>query len=77
MEILAAKKKHNVRLSTRAKDNLNLAKTFINKANQGISMNLLTFREPDIVYICNAAEYGLGGFASHGRAWAYVIPPHL
>ena len=33
MKILAVKKKHNVRLSTRAKDDLNLAKTFINKAN--------------------------------------------
>ena len=77
MEILAAKKKHNVRLSARAKDDLNLAKTFIDKANRGISMNLLTFRAPDIVYICDAAEYGLDGFASHGRAWTYVIPPHL
>ena len=40
-------------------------------------MNLLTFRELDIVYICNAAEYRLGGFASHGRAWAYETPLDL
>ena len=71
MEILAADKKHNVRYSTRTKDDLNLAKTFLNKANQGVSMNLLTFRKPDIVYICDAAEYGQGGFSSHGRAWTY------
>ena len=77
MQILAARKNHNVRISARAKDDLRLAKTFLTKANQGISMNLLTFRQPDIVYICDAAEYGLGGFASHGRAWTYVIPPDL
>ena len=40
-------------------------------------MNLLTFSVPDIVYICDASEYGLGGFASHGRAWSYTIPTKL
>ena len=40
-------------------------------------MNLLTFKQPDVVYICDAAEYRLGGFASHGRAWTYEIPPEL
>ena len=56
---------------------MKLAKTFLTKTNQGINMNLLTFRHPYTVYICDAAEYGLGGFASHGRAWTYVIPPNL
>ena len=40
-------------------------------------MNLLTFRSPDITYICDASEYGLGGFATHGRAWTYSIPVKL
>ena len=40
-------------------------------------MNLLTFRKPDIIYIGDASEHGLGGYASHGRAWTYVIPQHL
>ena len=40
-------------------------------------MNLLTFRLPNITYICDASEYGLGGFASHGRAWSYSIPINL
>ncbi len=51
MQILAARKKHNVRISARAKDDLKLAKTFLTMTNQGISMNLLTFRQPDTVYI--------------------------
>ena len=37
-------------------------------------MNLLTFRAQDIVYICDALEYGLDGFVSHGRAWTYSTP---
>ena len=40
-------------------------------------MNLLTFREPTNVHICDASEYGLGGFADHGRAWSYIIPNEL
>ena len=40
-------------------------------------MNLLTFWVPDRIYICDAAEYGLGGFANHGRAWTYQIPVEL
>ena len=60
-----------------AEEDLILAKRFIGKANQGVSMNLLTFRKPDVVYISDAAEYGLGGFTSHGRARTYVIPQKL
>jgi len=37
-------------------------------------MNLLTFRKPNNIHICDASEHGLGGFANHGRAWTYVIP---
>ena len=40
-------------------------------------MNLLTFRAQDIVYICDALEYGLDGFVSHGRAWTYSTPSNL
>jgi len=77
LEILASNKGHNVRLNQRVRDDLILAQKFLNRANLGVSMNLLTFRTPDIVYICDASEYGLGGFASHGRAWTYIIPKYL
>ena len=70
-------KGHNVKLSKRVKDDLELSKAFLNKAKQGISTNLLTFRSPNIVYICDALEYGLGGFVSHGRASTYQIPVEL
>ena len=77
MQILAENKGHNIRLNTQTKEDLKLAKQFIQRTAEGISMNLLTFRAPRIIYICDASEYGLGGFASHGRAWSYRIPKKL
>ena len=77
IQLLAEKKGHNIKLNKRSRADLELAKGFINRVGQGVSMNLLTFRIPDIVYICDASEYGLGGFASHGRAWSFTIPPDL
>ena len=64
-----------MRLSRRVKDDLFLAQKFLDRANKGVSMNLLTFREPDIVYnTCDASKYGVGGFASYGRACTYTLP---
>ena len=75
--MIAESRGHNVRLSRRAKEDLELAIVFLERAKQGVSMNLLTFRTPDIVNICDASEYGLGRFASHGKAWTYQIPKVL
>ena len=77
MQMIAEQKKHNIRLNQRTKNDLQLAKYFLQKMNDGVSMNLLTFREPNNIHICDASEHGLGGFASHGRAWAYVIPVEI
>ena len=77
LEILASKKGHNVRLNKRVKDDLILAQKFLDRANERITMNLLTFRKPDIVYIYDAPEYGIGGFALHKRAWTYIMYSHF
>ena len=37
-------------------------------------MNLIAFQSPKNIYINDALEHGLGGFATHGRAWVYFIP---
>ena len=68
MEITTARKDHNIKSNKKAKEDLTLAKQILIKANKGISLNLLTFRIPDEMYVCDAAEYGLGGFTNHGRA---------
>ena len=64
--IIAEEKSHNVCISKRVKEDLKLCRIFLQKANKGISMNLLTFRKPNIIYIGDASKHGLGGYSSHG-----------
>ena len=77
IQLIAEKRGHNIRLNERTRLDLNLAKEFLQIAHQGVSMNLLTFREPTNIHICDASEHGLGGFTSHGRAWRWIIPESL
>ena len=60
-------KNHNVKLICRAKDDLVLAKKFIKRASNGISMNMLTFRRPTKVYVVDSCEHSLGGQAFMGE----------
>ena len=71
------KKGHNVTLSRRAKEDLSLAIRFIDKAALGISMNTLIFRKSTKLYVVDACKHGLGGWASHGRSWFFIIPKNL
>jgi hypothetical protein len=51
-------------------DVLSLWRTFLAKANSGISINLLTLRCPTNIIITDACLDGLGGYSiSSGRAW--------
>ena len=77
LEIKAALTKKNQFINKRAHEDFKLALKFLDKARQGINMNLMTFRSPNKIYINDASEHGLGGFATHGRAWAYTIPEKL
>jgi hypothetical protein len=47
------------------------------KANMGISLNLLTYRAPNKFYWSDACEYGIGGYSSEGKAWRWLIPEEL
>ena len=77
LEIKGALTKKNQFINKRAHEDFKLALNFLDKARQGINMNLMTFRSPNKIYINDASEHGLGGFATHGRAWAYTIPEKL
>ena len=77
LSLICEKKGHNVCLNKRVKEDLILGQKFIDKAYRGISMNLVVFRKPDVIYIGDASEHGLGAYASHGEAWRYLIPENL
>jgi hypothetical protein len=61
LQIIAERQQHNIHISKRVRDDLILSRDFLGKASTGVSMNLITFRVPDKVYINDASEHGLGG----------------
>ena len=77
LEIKANLTEKNQVITKRVRDDLILATKFIKRAHEGVNMNTLTFRTPTKVYINDASEHGLGGFADHGRSWSYVLPEKL
>ena len=77
LEMKAELSNKNQLINKRTKDDFRLAIKFLERARTGINMNLITFRCPSKIYINDASEHGLGGFATHGRAWSYIIPDHL
>jgi hypothetical protein len=53
---------------------LRLWKTFLQKAQTGINLNLLTLRRPTNIILTDACPHGLGGFSvSSGRAWRFDL----
>jgi hypothetical protein len=49
----------------------------IEKAKEGIDMNLLAFRSPDRVYYSNSCPACLGGYSNQGHAWHFKVPDDL
>ena len=58
-------------------DDLNLMLKFLEKANDGINLNLITFRLPTHVYFSDACPVGLGGYNHNMIAWRFQIPTDL
>ena len=76
-EIRATSSGKNQVLNKRTKEDFRLAEQFLIRARDGVNMNLITFRKPTLIYINDACEHGIGGFATHGRAWTWVLPLNL
>jgi hypothetical protein len=67
-----------IKLNKAVINDLRLWIKILDKLESGISMNLLTFRPPDIIIWTDACEYGIGGYSSpRGRAWKWPIPVEL
>ena len=73
----AARFKHQIHIPKLVIKELELWKNFLQTAKKGISMNLLTYRQPTHVYRSDACKHGLGGLSALGRAWRWLIPVHL
>jgi len=69
--------RRKVTISPPVLEDLKLAQKFLNKANKGINMNMLTFRKPTHIYRADACPWGIGGFSIHGRAWRWELPTNM
>ena len=78
-QTLAARKGgRGLALNEASKSDLRLWLQLLQQAQQGISLNLVTFRVPTLLLRSEACEHGIGGYNLRtGRAWRWQIPAHL
>jgi len=67
-----------VTLSAEQRHDLHMWKELLLQARNGISLNLLIYREPDYILRVDACPQGLGGYSlTTGVAWRYKLPNDL
>ena len=69
-----SKPKQTFRFNVDEEADLGTWELFLQSANAGISMNLLTFRNPSHVGWSDSCPFGIGGFTLSGRAWRIRVP---
>ena len=70
-------KRHPTDMPTECRLDLGLMMKFLNKAHDGIDMNLLSFRRPTHIYRSDLCPFGLGGYSDEGFAWRFELQPGL
>jgi hypothetical protein len=70
------RRKTSLRPAQRA--DLRLWLRFLKQANDGINLNLLTYRAPTRILRTDACLHGIGGYnLQSGKAWRWELPPDL
>ncbi len=72
-----SKKYTRIHFNKTTLEDLSLMLKFLDKAHEGVSMNILVFRSPNRIYRTDACEYGLGGIFQDNSLWRWIIPQHL
>eukprot|EP00978_Attheya_sp_CCMP212_P014757 scaffold37761_cov49-Attheya_sp.AAC.6 len=69
-------KKRETKVMEDEVEDLKLMHIFLMHARDGVNMNLITFRRPNIVLRLDASttSHGLGGYTSDGRVWRMKLP---
>ena len=67
--------RRSVSLSREARSDLKLWEVLLRKTKVGVSINLLTTRQPDRICWSDACPLGIGGYNLRGRAWRIKVPP--
>jgi hypothetical protein len=72
-----AKTRRIIKLTDDCKKDIALMLCFLGKANEGIDLNLISYRSPNHAYRGDACPFGLGGYTNLGWAWRFYIPIYL
>ena len=67
--------RRSIKLIVPTRKDLELMLFFLEKAKDGIDMNLLVFRKPTKVYRSDSCPAGMGGYSSDGFAWRWYLHP--
>jgi hypothetical protein len=76
---VASKRRGFVVVLTQAqREDLDLWLFLLRKAGAGVSLNLMTYRQPSVIFRVDACEHGVGGYdLATGTAWRFEIPEEL
>ena len=66
--------RRSVCLTREARSDLKLWESLLRKTRVGVSVNLLTTRQPDRICWSDACPLGIGGYNLKGRAWRIKVP---
>lgn len=69
--------RQNITIPPSCLDDLHLFLFLLQKAKDGINMNILVYRKPTHVYRSDSCPAGLGGYSADGHAWRFYLPPNL
>ena len=72
-----AMNRRQIKVTSIYAEDLKLMLFFLEKARDGIDMNLIAYRKPTHVYRSDSCPRGLGGYSDEGWAWRYYLPTHL
>ena len=64
------------KLTEEVSEDLQLWLKLLTITHRGVSINLLTTRQPDIIGWSDACPFGMGGYNTSGRAWRLMIDPN-
>jgi hypothetical protein len=67
--LLSCSGKHRqIKINDKCIRDLDLMQEVLDKAKNGVDMNLLAFRSPDRIYYLDSCPHGLGGYRDQGHA---------
>ena len=72
-----SKNQRSIKIEDRCINDLKLMLYFLEKAKEGIDLNMLAYRRPNRIYRSDACPAGMGGYSDEGHTWRFYIPIEL